>query len=281
MAEHGVAEEREKNERRAVRVGAVAYLNARPLTRSLSDLAPQVEIVVDLPSRLADGLAASRLDVALVPSIEYFRDPSYSIVSDACVACDGPVRSIKLYGRVPVKRIRTLALDEGSRTSAAMTRILLKERFGLEPEVEQLSIGGSLEDTSADAVMLIGDRGMIPVDGVFSFVWDLGEEWSRWTGLPFVFAMWIARPDVDLEGLDGILTAARDQGIGQLAEIARQEAPHLGISEEECLGYLRDNLRFQLGSREQEGLLAFRRLAAKHQLVPPGKELAFHDHESA
>jgi len=281
MAEHGVGEEREKNERRGVRVGAVAYLNARPLTWSLSDLAPQAEIVVDLPSRLADGLAGGRLDVALVPSIEYFRDSSYSIVSDACVACDGPVRSIKLYGRVPVERIRTLALDEGSRTSAAMTRILLKERFGLEPELEQFPIGGSLLETSADAVMLIGDRGMIPVDGVFPFVWDLGEEWSRWTGLPFVFAMWIARPGVDLEGLEGILTAARDEGIGQLAEIARQEAPRLGISEEECLGYLRDNLRFQLGSREREGLLAFRRLAAKHELVPPRKNLAFHDHESA
>jgi chorismate dehydratase len=280
-AEQRVAEERETNEPGAVRVGAVAYLNARPLTWSLSDLAPQAEIVVDLPSRLADGLARGRFDVALVPSIEYFRDPGYSIVSDACVACDGPVRSIKLYGRVPVQRIRTLALDEGSRTSAAMTRILLKERFHLEPELEQLPIGGSPHDTSADAVMLIGDRGMIPVDGAFQFVWDLGEEWSRWTGLPFVFAMWIARPGVDLQGLDDCLAAARDRGVGRLAEIARHEAPRLGISEQECLGYLRDNLRFQLGSREREGLLAFRRLAEKHQLAPPGTKLVFYDHEPA
>lgn len=273
--------ERETNQPARIRVGAVAYLNSKPLTWLLADLAPQAEILLDLPSRLADGLAAGRLDVALVPSIEYFRDPTYAIVSDACVACDGPVRSIKLYGRVPVERIRTLALDEGSRTSAAMTRILLKERFGLEPKLEQLPIGGSLDDTSADAVMLIGDRGMIPVDGEFRFVWDLGEEWSRWTGLPFVFAMWIARSGVDLRGLDDALAAARDQGIDRLPEIARHEAPLLGLSEEECLGYLRDNLRFHLAAREREGLSAFCRLAEKHQLVPPGIKLVFHDREPA
>ena len=87
-----------------VRVGAVTYLNARPLVFSLARLAPQVEIVVDLPSRLADALAAGQLDVAMIPSIEYARHPGYTIVSDACIACDGPVRSVKLYSRVPVER---------------------------------------------------------------------------------------------------------------------------------------------------------------------------------
>ncbi len=108
-----------------LRIGVVTYLNARPLTACLAQLAPNAELVVDLPSRLADGLAAGRLDVALIPSVEYFRHPGYVVVSDACVACDGPVRSVKLYGRVPVSRIRTVALDEGSRTSAALAQILL------------------------------------------------------------------------------------------------------------------------------------------------------------
>ncbi len=264
-----------------IRIGAVSYLNARPLTLWLPELAPDAEIVVDLPSRLADALAAGRLDVALVPSIEYFGNPRYVIVSDACVACDGPVRSIKLYGRVPVGQLRTLALDEGSRTSAALARILLKERFGLEPAVEQLPIGASPDETSADAVMLIGDRAMLPADGSFRFVWDLGEQWSAWTGLPFVFAMWIARPTVAWEAVEGVLAAARDEGVRRLDEIARREAPLLGIPEAECRSYLRDNLRFRLGKRERQGLEAFCRLARRHRLAPAGATLAFYDREPA
>ncbi len=117
-----------------IRVGAVTYLNARPLVFSLPGLAPQAKIIIDLPSRLADALAAGRLDVAMIPSIESARGSGYSIVSDACIACNGAVRSVKLFGRVPVERVRTLALDEGSRTSAALARILLKERYGIWPE---------------------------------------------------------------------------------------------------------------------------------------------------
>ena len=264
-------------DRRPVRVGAVTYLNARPLTFCIPRLAPRAEIVVDLPSRLADALAAGQLDVALVPSIEYARNPGYAIVSDACVACDGPARSVKLYGRVPVERIRTLALDEGSRTSAALTRILLKERFGLEPELLPLPIGTALEDSTADATTLIGDRGMLPPVGAFEFIWDLGQQWSQWTGLPFVFAMWIARGGVDLQRVAELLAAARDEGITRLEEIARLEAPKLRVPEAECLAYLRDNMQFRLGDRQRRGLKLFYELAGRHGLAPAGVELGPHD----
>ena len=274
------------NQHPGVRLGAVTYLNARPLTFCLSRLARDLEVTFDLPSRLADGLAAARLDVALAPSIEYFRNPGYSIVSDACVACDGPVRSVKLYSRVPARRIETLALDEGSRTSAAIARIWLKERLAVEPEVRPLPIGTSLEDSTADAAMLIGDRGIRPPvfkesQRSFEFVWDLGEEWQRWTGLPLVFAMWIARPGVDLQGVDGVLAAARDEGVSRLAEIARLEAPALGIPQSECLSYLRDNLDFELGDRQRQGLQLFCELAGRHQLAPAGVELVFYDQQAA
>jgi len=257
-----------------VRIGAVTYLNSRPLVYSLDELAPWAEVVMDHPSRLADGLAAGRFDVALIPSIEYLRTPGYVIACDACVACKGPVRSIKLYGRVPVNRIRTLALDEGSRTSVAMTRILLKERYGLEPELERLPVGATLSETSADAAMLIGDRGMVPVNGAFEFVWDLGDEWCRWTGLPFVFAMWIARPRLDGRVAEA-LGAARDEGVRHLDAIARREAPRLGIAESDCRSYLRDHLRFRLGDRERRGLETFYQLAVRAGLAPAGVQLAF------
>jgi chorismate dehydratase len=259
-----------------VRVGAVTYLNARPLVFSLAKIAPQVELTFDLPSRLADALAAGRLDVAMIPSIEYARGDGYSIISDACIACDGAVRSVKLYSRVPLERLRSLALDEGSRTSAALVRILLKERFGVSPETRQLPIGVSPDDVPTDAVMLIGDRGMLPGSGRFAFEWDLGEEWSRWTGLPFVFALWIARPDVELPGVAEVLAAARDDGASRLEEIARQAAPAVGIPESECLSYLRDHLEFHFGPRQRQGLEQFLTLAGRHGLAPPEVKLKFH-----
>ena len=270
------------NERQiATSVGAVAYLNAKPLTEYLPQLAPQAKILVDLPSRLADGLVDGRLDVALIPSIEYFRNPGFKIVSDACIGCDGPVQSVKLFSRVPIERIGSIALDEGSRTSAAMVRILLKEQFSLTPRTEPLPIGEPLSTVTTDAVMLIGDRAMQPPARPFERVWDLGEAWCRWTGLPFVFAMWTARPDVDLNGLDQVFAAARDAGIDRLDEIALKEAPRLGIALDRCRDYLRNCLRFHLKEREREGLETFWRLAARHGLAPEGGELVFYDHQSA
>jgi chorismate dehydratase len=259
-----------------LRIGAVNYLNAKPLIVSLAERAPQAEIIIDLPSRLADALRAGQLDVAMIPSIEYARQPGCTIVSNACIACDGVVRSVKLYGRVPVERIGTLALDEGSRTSAALARIVLKERYGLEPAIRPLPIGASADEIAADALVLIGDRGMLPAAGEYEFVWDLGEEWSQWTGLPFVFAMWIARPGVDLTEIAGALAAARDDGITRFAEIARTEAPGLGLSEMECLLYLRDHLKFHLGERQRQAVELFYALAGRHDLAPKGVKLVFH-----
>jgi len=249
------------------RIGAVSYLNSKPLVAELPRLAPEASIVFDVPSRLADALAAGRLDVALVPSIEFFQRPGYEIVSDACVSCEGPVRSVKLFSRVPPPEIRTVSLDEGSRTSAALVKILLREQFGLAPRYDVLPIGSTLEDCASDAVLLIGDRAMRPVDGEFPAVWDLGQEWSRWTGMPFVFALWIARPGVDRQRLDALLGAARDAGVERLEEIARREASVVGISEESCLSYLRDNLTFRLGPHEHEGLARFHELACRFGLA--------------
>jgi len=265
-----------ENQEHVIRVGAVQYLNARPLTYCLPKFAPQAKLIFDVPSRLADALKAGQLDVAMIPSIEYFRNPGYMIISDACIACRGPVRSVKLFSRVPVQRIRTLALDEGSRTSAALIRILLKEEFGLEPEISSLPIGANAEDAPADAVLLIGDRGIVSNRGRFEFVWDLGERWMQWTGLPLIFAMWIARPGVDLRGFGELLSAARDEGVKRLSEIARLEADDGWISEEDCLVYLRDHLHFYFGPQERQGLELFYRWAERHGFAPAGASIEYY-----
>src|SRR5688572_30474580 len=214
-----------------MRIGAVNYLNSKPLVCGLEDAARDVRVTYDLPSRLADSLSAGRLDVALVPSVEFFRGGGQRIVSDACVACRGPVLSVKLHFRVPPREVRSVALDEGSRTSAVLTQILLAERCGVRPRWERLAIGSGVEATDADAVLLIGDRAIASGQGVretkrqgdgetgrgregeteaasFCEVWDLGEQWTEWTGLPFVFAMWVARDGVDVPEVAGLLEAA-------------------------------------------------------------------------
>lgn len=275
-----------------MRIGAVNYLNSKPLVYGLETLAPEVRLSFDLPSRLADALAAGRLDVALVPSVEYFRSPGCEIVSDACVACRGPVLSVKLHFRVAPGDVARVALDEGSRTSAALTQILLAELCGVRPRWKPLPIGCGLDTTDADAVLLIGDRAISSVQGgrgkgegnpqfaipnrktdgtsVHDFVevWDLGEKWSNWTGLPFVFAMWVARPGVDLKEMACVLGEARDNGVKHLKEIAEREAPLLGISHELAMRYLNDYLHFELGHWEQSGLRKFHELCVKHRMTP-------------
>jgi len=262
---------------RKLRIGAVSYLNTKPLVYRLEELAPQAEIVYDLPSRLADELTAGRLDVALIPSIEFFQDPAYTIISDACIGCQGPVLSVKLFSRVPIENIRSLALDEGSRTSAALLRILLQQRFGLEPDFEPLPIGSSVEETQADAALLIGDRAMHPPSGTFVETWDLGDQWCRWAELPFVFAMWTARSDTDLHGIDIALSDARDAGMANLEEISRVEAAGVGLSEQACLSYLRNNLYFYLESRARRGLELFSSHAAALGLAPAKLDLQIDD----
>ena len=251
-----------------LRVGAVNYLNTKPLVYRLERLAPEAELVFDLPSRLADGLADGRFDVALIPSVEFFQDPSYRIVSDACIGCRGPVLSVKLFSRVPAEKIKRLALDEGSRTSAALVRILLKQRFDIEPALEPLPIGAGIDDTTADAVLLIGDRAIHSPAGRFAEVWDLGDEWCRWAELPFVFAMWTARGEVDLGGLETALGEARDLGVAHIDEIAAVEAAPLGLTVPQCAAYLRDHLHFYLGPREHRGLELFHNRAVEMGFAP-------------
>jgi len=260
---------------RRLRIGAVTYLNSKPLVVGLAELAPHADLRLDFPSRLADQLRQGSIEVGLVPSVATLLNPGYDIVSDACVATRGPVLSVKMYSRVPACQIRRLSLDEGSRTSATLVRILLAERHGVFPAVEKLPLDCSLESSSADAVLLIGDRAILPPAESFELTWDLGEEWTRMTGLPFVFALWASRRGTDLQGLEESLGDARDLGVKRLEEIARREAPLLGLSERLTLDYLRDNLYYHLGEAERRGLARFQQLAVKYDLVPGGIPLVF------
>lgn len=261
--------------KRKIRIGAVNYLNSKPLIEGLAELAPEAELVLDYPSRLADRLSDRTLDVALVPSIACLVAPNYEVVSDACVAARGPVLSVKLYFRTAPGAVGRLALDAGSRTSATLARILLGERFGIFPELEPLPLDQSTTGTDADAMLLIGDRAIAAPAEAFSSTWDLGEEWTNWTGLPFVFAMWGTPRGTPLGRIEDLLSAARDLGVENLRAIARREAPLLGLSEQVTIDYLTQNLYYRLGDAERQGLARFHQLAVKHKIAPEGIDLVF------
>lgn len=262
-------------------VGAVRYLNTKPLVHGLEDGTAPFTLCFDYPSRLADQLAAGRLDVALIPSIEYFLGTDYRIITDACIGCLGPVWSVKLFFRTNPRDVKTLALDEGSRTSAALAKILLAERVGIRPQVQPLPLGSDLRDCEADAILLIGDRAIHPPEFDSVEVWDLGETWVQWTGLPFVFAMWVARPGIPTEAIAQRLMEARNNGLENLEAIAAREAPRYRLTTGECFHYFHDSLHFTLGPKEKEGLTRYYDYAARLNLAPGGRKPVYDDCEIA
>lgn len=280
-----------------LRIGAVSYLNTKPLIHGLATrLGARGRLSLALPSQLADQLRSGQLDVALIPSVEYFRglvDPGfeYRIISNAAIACRGPVWSVRLLSRVPTKKIKRLALDEGSRTSAAMVRILLKEMHGVNAETIPFPMNTSPESIDADAVLMIGDRAMHPERGVYREIWDLGDRWCRHTELPFVFAMWVARiqrsgpsesyqnnlddqggiaavDEQKLKELANILELSRDDGLENMEHIAQQEAASHGLTTEDLHRYFAENLHFSLGPGERLGLNTFHRKCQSLGLAP-------------
>ncbi len=261
---------------RPLRIGAVNYLNTKPLIHDLETLAPEAELVLQLPSRLADELAAGHLDVALIPVIEYFRAGNYTLVPDISIASRGPVLSVTLFSRVPWAEIRRVALDVGSRTSAALTQILLQKRHGVTPTVIPLPLECEPETLDVEAVLLIGDRAMRACLPGFEFAFDLGQEWRDWTGLPFVYAVWAVRPGVDLGPVADALAEAKRRGCRKVGEIAHREAPRLGLDAGFCRRYLANIIHFDLGPREQAGLHHYYMLACELGLARRGVNLDFY-----
>jgi chorismate dehydratase len=242
-----------------VRLGAVAYLNTKPLIYSLEDRLSGVgELQLELPSRLASSLHEGQLDIGLIPVVEYLRNRSeYRLISDAGIACQGPVWSVRVLFRVPPEHVKTLGTDEGSRTSVALSQVLLASRYGLQPELVPFPIGTKPQDCPADAVLVIGDRAMNPerYRSDFFLDWDLGQQWYQQTGLPFVFAMWVARGNFfDETRMIEILESSRDAGCQNVEKIISKYASAYGLTNQACREYLTKFLRFRIGTEELGGL---------------------------
>jgi len=230
-----------------------------------------VEVVSDLPSVCAERLARGEVDAGLIPSIEYQRIPGLRVVAGLGIAAASEIRSVLLVSRVSRERIRSVSLDPASRTSAALTRILLKRSYGLSPRYTEGGPGGSPE---TDASLIIGDPALkARLNG--QVVLDLAAEWRAFSGHPFVFALWAVREGVDAARIDGLLRGSREAARLHFDRLVAEGASDTGLSEAVVRDYLLHALHFELADGDLEGLDLFYRLAAEDGLIPRAEPLRF------
>ena len=248
---------------RTLRLGSVSFLNAKPLIYGLGP-DDEVDLSLDVPSRLLGGMLEGRYDVALLPVIDYQRMPGLRLLTAGGIGCDGPTLTVRIFSPVPVNEIRTLACDADSHTSVALARILLAERYGLRPAFVEPD---RVQDQPT-ARLLIGDKVVCEEPAGLPHQLDLGEAWKHLTGLPFVFAAWMVREGVDLGDLPARLERAKRAGLANVGSILRRHAVPRGWPEETARRYLTEYLRFDVGPREVEAIRVFHALAAKHGIIP-------------
>ena len=259
-----------------VRIGAVGYLNARPLTWALDAAPERWTIRYDLPSVCSSLLHAGEVDLGLVPSIDYLQDPDYRFVPGVGIGSRGPVASVALFTKVPVERIRSIALDTSSRTSATLIRVLCRHRFGIAPAYVAHRPDLRAMTEAADAGLLIGDPAFetdheaLGLEKV-----DMGEQWTAMTGLPFIYAAWTGRSRA-ITGADvEALQMAQQAGVHAVDAIAAEYGRADARRAARAAAYLRDNVKYGLGPEEAAGLQLFLNYAADLGLAPRRRQLEF------
>jgi chorismate dehydratase len=246
-----------------MRIGSVPDLVGRPLDSGLEHASGLVYRRA-VPAALVDDLRSDALDVALVSSIELFRRPGYRYVDELAVAGRGSVRSVQLFLRVPLERVGTIALDPASRTSAVLVEIELAARFGRRPELVELPASADPSTAATDAWLQIGDaalRTALAPSAPPSF--NPSRAWTERTGLPFVFACWVAAPHAPVDAHLAEFAAARARGRARTAELAREAALEWNLPAAACREYIEHECVYELGSDEmRRALFAFRDAAA-------------------
>jgi chorismate dehydratase len=267
---------------RKLRISAISYLNTAPLMWDFEhgDAGSHFEISYTIPSACARALAEGTADIGIIPAAAYAHIPGLQILPDVAIASRRAVRSILLVSKVPLDKVRTVALDTSSMTSVALAKTLLKwlggerQYVSMEPDIDKML-------AHHDAGLLIGDPAL-QVDRSRFHTLDLAEEWIRITGKPFVFAFWAVRREA-LKEMDSSLDLAavfrdsRDHGLesSSLASIAREWSTKLNLAEGEVRSYLTQNIHYHLDAECLDGLQAFYTYAAEIGALPPAPALHF------
>jgi chorismate dehydratase len=268
---------------RRLRICAISYLNTAPLMWDFEhrDAGSQFDIAYTLPSACAQALAEATADIGIIPAAAFAQIPGLQMLPEVAIASRRAVRSILLVSKIPIEKIRTVALDTSSLTSVALTKVLFEKWLGggrkfspMAPNVEKML-------AEHDAGLVIGDPAL-KIDRSRYQTLDLAEEWIRFTGKPFVFAFWAVRADALREAdpsldLAAIFRDSRDHGLepASLDRIAREWAPRLALSEADVRSYLTENIHYHLDAGCLEGLQLFYRYAAEIGALPAAPELRF------
>lgn len=260
--------------KQSLRVGIVPYLVGKPLSEGL-EKNPQLAITWARPSELVEGLRTARFDVALASSIELFRLPGASVIPGLAIACDGEVQSVRLFHRLSFFKIRSIAQDPASQTGVALSRIVANE--WRESAIEWIKAPPE-EDVAkihADAYLRIGDRALQEMHLGEIPSLDLGKAWKDMTGLPFVFALWIVRPGLQLGSSTTFFQEAAKKGLARREEFAQNAAQELNLPQPLLRRYLLESCRYSLGNYEERGLLEFASRAAALDLCQSNSQIRF------
>ena len=278
---------------RRLRISAISYLNTAPLMWDFEhgNAARDFDISYTLPSACARALAAGTADIGIIPAAAHAQIPGLAVLPGVAIASRQPVRSILLVSRVPVDKIRTVALDTSSMTSVALTKILFEKWLGggrrftsADPDLDKMLAAN-------DAALVIGDPAL-QIDRTRYVTLDLAEEWIRYTGKPFVFAFWAVRQAAlqeaavqedalqaaqPVQDLATIFQQSRDHGLApaSLDHIVREWSPRLGLPQSAIRTYLTENIYYQLDASCLDGLQLFYRYAAEIGALPAASRIEF------
>lgn len=273
-----------------LKISAISFLNTAPLMwdfengDTAASLRGHFDFSYTIPSRCAEALAAGTADIGIIPVAAYTTIPDLAIIPGVSIASKDKVRSILLVSKVPVDKIRSVALDNSSRTSAALVQIYLKKFVGVEAGYSPQAPDLNEMLRWHDAGLLIGDPALQAQTAGYH-VYDLAEEWRRWTYLPFVFAVWAVRKSALRElksniNIARVFQQSRDHGLQHIPEIAEAWAPHLSLDQALIRDYLSQNIDYTLDRENLEGLKLFYRYAEECGVLPRAPEFSFVDQSS-
>jgi chorismate dehydratase len=238
---------------RKIRVGAVSYLNTKPLIYGFEQgiMADSVDLKIDFPSKIASMLLEDEIDVGLVPVAIIPELKEYHIISDYCISCDGEVASVCLFSDVPLNKIETILLDYQSRTSVELLKILIKQFWKINPVLEETNGEYQSDISGTTAALVIGDRAL-QQRKLSPYIYDLGLEWKKFTGLPFVFAAWISNKKLDEDFINSFNEANRI-GLDKIETIV-EENP---FSKFDLIDYYTKYIKYSMDSNKRKALNLF------------------------
>jgi len=258
------------------KVSVVQYLNSVPLVWGMlkGEQQGRYDLQFTTPAACAEAVRQGKADIGIVPSIEYARLEHGQILSGISISAKCEVKSVLLLSKVPIEKIKSVAVDNSSRTSAALLRILMRKYYSRFITVTPSVPKPAEMLKRADAAMVIGDPALTFRDPVAQ-VYDLGAEWNKVTGLPFVFALWVAREESKPARFKADFEASRDFGIAHVEDIAAEYAPKLNMQPEAIKSYLTANVDYSLDEENRKGLRLFYKLARETGIIPVEKDLMF------